>query len=307
MKIVITGSSGLIGKFLVEDLKQQNHTIIPLVHDSNKRSDKKDFIWNIFSKKMDIKAFENVDCVIHLAGSSISKRWSKSHKDSIYHSRIDGTNLLFEMFKKHQILPKHFISASAIGYYPDPQLEKANENTPKGNGFLANVCADWESSVLQFESLGIQTSIVRTGLVLANVGGIYPCMGKTRKLGIAPTTGNPNNYWSWIHVQDMVKIYTELVNGQLIPGIYNAVSPHIVTQGEIMKSMLHQTKLANQSLFPFQLTPNIPPFLLKLLLGEQSILTLTNQNIVPQNLLNQSFQFNFPTIDSAMKNLVHGK
>lgn len=307
MKIVITGSSGLIGKYLVEVLKQQNHTIIPLVHESNNRSDKKDFVWNIFSKKMDIKAFENVDCVIHLAGSSIAKRWTKSHKDSIYHSRIDGTNLLFETFKKHQIFPKHFISASAIGFYEDPAIQPTNENQKPGDGFLAHVCSDWEKAALQMQTLGISTSIVRTGLVLANEGGVFPVLSKTRRLGVVPTTGSPNNYWSWIHIHDMVNIYVALVNGLLKPGTYNAVSPNVVTQGKIADTILQVTKSEKQNLTPLNFSPNIPPFLLKLILGEQSILTLTNQNIFPENLLNQSFQFQYPTIELAVQNLIHGK
>ncbi len=307
MKIVITGSSGLIGKCLVEILKQQNHTIIPLVHESNKRSDKKDFIWNIFSKKVDIKAFENVDIVIHLAGSNIAKRWTNAHKSSIYNSRIEGTNLLFQTLKENQIFPKHFICASAIGIYPDPITIKTTENQSSGNGFLASVCQDWERAAHQFESLSVQTSIVRTGLVLANEGGVFPILSKTRKLGIAPTTGSPQNYWSWIHISDMVRIYADLVNGTIQPGIYNAVSPNVSLQGDIVKTLLKQTHLAGQSLLPLNFTPNVPPFLLKLILGEQSILTLTNQNIYPENLLKQGFEFQFPEIEFAIKNLIHAQ
>ncbi len=307
MKIVITGSSGLIGKNLVEVLKQQNHTIVPLVHESNKRNDKKDFIWNIFSKKVDIKAFENVDCVIHLAGSNIAKRWTKAHKASIYQSRIDGTNLLFQTLKANQIFPKHFISASAIGIYPDPILNQTNENHAHGHGFLAEVCEDWEKSALQFETIGVKTSLVRTGLVFSNEGGVFPILAKTRKFGIAPTTGSPKNYWSWIHIADMVKVYSDLVNGNIQAGIYNAVSPNVCQQGNIAKTLLEETVSAGQAWLPLKFMPNIPPFLLKTILGEQSILTLTNQNIYPENLLKQGFQFQFPEIGMAIKDLIYAK
>jgi len=307
MKIVITGSSGLIGKFLVEELKQQNHTIIPLVHESNNQSDKKDFIWNIFSKKVDIKAFENVDCVIHLAGSNIGKPWTKAHKESIYHTRIEGTNLLYETFKKHNILPKHFISASAIGYYKDPVFEKTDESGSVGDFFLSEVCSNWEKSALQMESLGIKTSIVRTGLVLSSDGGVLPIMNKFRKLGIVPTTGSPNNIWSWIHINDLANIYKSLVNDNLPNGTYNGVSPNPCTQGKIAKTILLETKLQNQSILPIQFTPNVPAFILKAILGEQSILALTNQNIYPEHLLKESFTFNYPNIELAIENLIHGK
>lgn len=306
MKIVITGSSGLIGNVLVKELQAQHHTIIPLVHESNKQTHKKDFVWNIFSKKLDIKAFENVDCVIHLAGSNIAKPWTKAHKSSIYHSRIDGTNLLFEMFKENNIFPKHFISASAIGYYNDPVLEQTDESGAVGNGFLAKVCSDWEAATLQMESLGIQTSIVRTGLVLSNDGGVLPIMNQFRKFGIVPTTGSPNNIWSWIHIKDLVDIYIDLVQNKLPSGIYNGVSPNPCTQGKIAKNILLETKKQKQSILPINFTPNAPAFVLKTILGERSILTLTNQNIYPSKLLKESFAFEFPTIEMAIENLIHG-
>jgi uncharacterized protein (TIGR01777 family) len=307
MKIVITGSSGLIGNVLVKELQAQHHTIIPLIHESNKQTLKKDFTWNIFSKKLDIKAFENVDCVIHLAGRNIGKPWTKTHKSSIYNSRIDGTNLLFQMFKEHNILPKHFISASAIGYYHDPVLDQTDESGLLGNGFLAKVCSDWEKAALQMESLGIKTSIVRTGLVLSNNGGVLPIMNKFRKLGVVPTTGSPKNIWSWIHINDLVNIYIDLIHNKLPNGIYNGVSPNPCTQGKIAKTILLETRNQKQSILPINFTPNVPAFLLKTILGERSILTLTNQNIYPSKLLNESFAFGFPTIELAIENLIHGK
>jgi len=307
MKIVICGSSGLIGKVLINELKKRNHSNIPLIHESNNQSGKKDFTWNIFSKKIDIQAFSDADCVINLAGSNIAQHWSKKNKDSIYHSRIDGNNLLFDTFQKLENKPKRFISASGVGYYNDPILKKTDESGSCGSGFLADVCIDWEKTALQMNTIGIETSIVRTGLVLANEGGVYPVIAKFKKLGLIPTTGSSNNMWSWIHIMDLVNMYIELIEGNLPQGIYNGVAPNCCTQGEIARRIIAEMKNANKFNFNLNFTPNVPAFVLKLIMGEQSILALTNQNIYPAAALKNGFYFQYENIEKAINQLIHEK
>lgn len=309
MKIVICGSSGLIGKALINELKQRNHAIVPLFHESNKQSGKKDFTWNIFSKKIDLQAFHEADCVVNLAGSNIAQSWSAKNKESIYQSRIEGNNLLFDAIQKLDIKPKRFISASGIGYYNDPCIEKTDENGSPGSGFLANVCIDWEKSALQMNTLGIETSIIRTGLVLANEGGVFPIVSKFKNFGLVPTTGNASNMWSWIHISDLVNMYVALIEGTLPKGVYNGVAPFCCTQREIAKRIIAETKNGNKFNFNINLnfTPNVPAFILKLAMGEQSILALTNQNIEPLNALKNGFNFQFPSIEEAMHHLIHEK
>ena len=307
MKIVICGSSGLVGKVLINELKKRNHTIISLIHESNNQSGKKDFTWNIFSKKIDIQAFSNADCVVNLAGSNIAQSWSKKNKESIYHSRIDGNNLLFETLQKLDIKPKRFISASGIGYYNDPLLEKTDETGSHGSGFLADVCIDWEKTALQISTLGVETSILRTGLVLANEGGVYPVIAKFKNFGLIPTTGNSKNMWSWIHIQDLVNIYIAIIEGTLPQGIYNGVAPNSCSQGEIAKRIITEMKNANKFALNLNFTPNVPAFVLKLIMGEQSILALTNQNIYPAKALNNGFDFQYENIQKAIHQLIHEK
>lgn len=307
MKIVICGSSGLIGKALINELKKRNHSIVPLVHESNNQSGKKDFTWNIFSKKIDIQAFSDADCVVNLAGSNIAQSWTKNNKESIYHSRIDGNNLLFETLQKLTSKPKRFVCASGIGYYNDPLPEKTDETGSHGSGFLADVCIDWERTALQMSTLGIETSIVRTGLVLANEGGVYPVIAKFKNFGLIPTTGSAKNMWSWIHILDLVNMYIALIEGTLPQGIYNGVSPTCCSQGQIAKRIITEMKNANKFAFNMNFTPNVPAFVLKLIMGEQSILALTNQNIYPAKALNNGFDFQYENIQKAIHQLIHEK
>lgn len=307
MKIVICGSSGLIGSALVKALKERNHTIIPLINESNKRSGKKDFVWNVFSKKIDIQAFSEVDCVINLAGTSISKPWSKKYKQSIYDTRIEGAKLLFDTFKQNNLKPKRYISASGTGIYPDPTLTQTDESPLFGDNFLSEVCLDWEKHALKMKELKIETSIVRTGLVLSNEGGLFPIFSKFRKLGFIPTTGSSKNKWSWIHIDDIVNIYIQLVEGILPEGIYNGVAPNSNTQEEIARTVFEETRKNREHIIPFLISPNAPAFVLKLILGERSILTLTNQDIIPKKLIENNFTFSYPTISSAIHQLIHVK
>ena len=242
---------------------------------------------------------------MNLAGSNIAQSWSKKNKESIYHSRIDGNNLLFETLQKLDIKPKRFISASGIGYYNDPLLEKTDETGSHGSGFLADVCIDWEKTALQISTLGVETSIVRTGLVLANEGGVYPVIAKFKNFGLIPTTGNSKNMWSWIHIQDLVNIYIAIIEGTLPQGIYNGVAPNSCSQGEIAKRIITEMKNANKFALNLNFTPNVPAFVLKLIMGEQSILALTNQNIYPAKALNNGFDFKYETIQKAIHQLIH--
>jgi len=307
MKIVICGSSGLIGKVLINELKKRNHSIFPLIHESNKQSDKKDFTWNIFSKKIDIQAFSDADYVVNLAGSNIAQSWSVKNKALIYHSRIDGNNLLFDTFQKLEKKPKRFICASGIGYYKDPIFDRTDETGQPGSGFLADVCIDWEKSALQMNTLGIETSIVRTGLVLANGGGVYPVISKFKNFGLIPTTGSSKNMWSWIHILDLVNMYIALIEVNLPQGIYNGVAPNSCTQGEIAKRIISEMKNANKFIVNLNFTPNVPDFALKRIMGEQSILALTNQNLYPAKSLNNGFSFIYDDIEKAIHQLIHEK
>lgn len=295
MNILITGSSGTVGKHLKSLLNQNNHTVFQLVHDDNNHNVKKDLTWSIKNHYLPENLFDNIDCIIHLAGSSIAKPWTKAHKKSIYDSRILGTRLLVEGLKKNPGRVKHLISTSAIGFYPDPGVG-FTEDSPSGDGFLQKVCQDWEYEAQQAAPLGIQVSVVRVGLVLEPTAGIFPVTAMTHKLGIVPLTGSGSNDWSWIHYRDLINIYKQLAENHLPSGTYNAVSPGACSQKEFAKALL------NGKLIKF--TPTVPAFVLKLILGERSILPLTSQQVSSKKLVKNGFIFEYPEVQSAILNLV---
>lgn len=298
MIITITGSSGLIGSRLQQRLLQRGHSLrILSFRRVNNQSDKKDFIWNPENKKIDIEAIQGADAVIHLAGSSIAQRWTSKAKTRIHQSRSFGSQLLADSLKKIHSQAR-VVSASGIGYYADPAQEIVNESHSPGQGFLAQVCQDWEAPFMPSLKSGHPICILRTGLVLSNRGGILPLVQSTAPWGLTPITGSPLNVWSWIHIEDLVSLYIAAVEGDLAPGIYNAVAPNPCTQGTFAQELLHL-----KSKTPWKWKPCIPAFALKALLGEQSCLALTNQTVSADRLLKATFTFEFPEIKQALHHL----
>lgn len=304
MNIIITGSSGLIGTTLKHRLSTLGHRVFALVHTDNKANAKKDLTWSIKNDYVCFPQGITIDVMIHLAGANIGKRWTSDHKKAVIESRDAGTQLLVRETIKQSIQPKLFISTSAIGLYPDPSTQTIDENGPVGSGFLSDVCQRWETALTPLKAANIAVGVVRVGLVLSTAGGVYPVAAKTRKLGIVPVTGSYSNQWSWIHIFDLVNIYIALAQEKLPIGIYNGVAPNPVSQNEFADALIRQTKKARQLRLPIAFKPLIPAFLLKMVLGEQSVLALTSQQIVSSKLPVNMFEFN--TIDEALEDLVHG-
>lgn len=298
MIITITGSSGLIGTRLRQRLLQRGHSLkILSFRRVNNPRDKKDFIWDPENQKIDHEALFETDAVIHLAGSSIAQRWTAKGKAQILKSRSEGSRLLVDTL--NTINPQaRIVSASGIGYYPDPSEEILEESHSPGQGFLAQVCQEWEAPFLSRLSIGQPTCILRTGLVLSNRGGVLPLVQSTAAAGLVPITGSPNNKWSWIHIEDLVSVYVAAVEGTLASGIYNAVAPNPTTQASIAEELIN---LKGKT--PWKWKPCIPAFLLKALMGEQSCLALTNQTLSSNRLQSAKFSFEFPEIKQALSHL----
>ena len=304
MNILITGSSGLIGSKLKTSLQESGHTVFCLLHNTNNSTPKKDLTWSIKNNYVRIDQLAEIDAVVHLAGSNIAKPWTKDHKKSIYESRVNGTELLINHLKSQPNRIKHFISTSAIGYYPNPTTSTCNESATAGKGFLSDVCVDWEKAAQPIQSDQTKLSIVRVGLVLAMEGGLLPVAGLTRKLGIVPNTGSKQNIWSWIHLTDLVEIFKQLATGELKSGTYNAVSPNPCEQGTFAKSLIQATKSKGQRILPISFTPSVPSALLRLILGERSVLPLTSQHVQNAGLEEQSFKYKYPEIEMALEDLI---
>jgi uncharacterized protein (TIGR01777 family) len=300
MNILITGATGLVGNKLVSSLKKDNHSIHYLSTSKSKLKNErnyKGFYWNPSTGEIDKKAFDDVTVIIHLAGASISKKWTKAYKKEILESRVEGANLIFETLKTIPNKVERFISASAVGIYPNNLNYIYHENnTQIDNSFLGEVTEHWEKSANQFKSLSILVSIVRIGVVFAKESGALVEMTKPIKYGLGAVLGSGNQYVSWIHVDDLVAIFKYVLDINL-KGVFNAVSPYPITNEELTKAI---AKTINKPLF----LPNVPKFMLNLILGEMHIILTSSQNVSCRKILDAGFQFQFASLNKSLQNLL---
>ncbi len=300
MKVLITGATGLIGQELVELLIQNNHTIHYLTTSPLKIHNETNyygFYWSPQEGKIDENCIEGVDVIVHLAGASISKRWTKSYKEELIESRVLSANLLYSLLKKNPNQVKHFISASGTAIYPDSSSTIYDESSTEiDDSFLGRVVVKWEESADQFYLLNLKVTKLRTGIVFSEKGGALLEMIKPIKMYIGSGFGSGKQMQSWIHLHDVANLYYFVIQNQ-IQGIINAVSPHPVSNQNLIKTI---ARYLNRPLF----LPNIPQFVMKLALGEMSILLFNNKKILPKRATEIGFKFQYSTIDEALKNII---
>lgn len=294
-KILITGASGLIGQKLVQFYHQLGVTVYVLTRNKNSKA-QGSFYWNPATQEIDTKCFDGVGIIIHLAGAGIAdKRWTHSYKQIILNSRVQSTKLLLNALKqtKHEV--KHLVSTSAIGYYSQNSPNLIDEDSEAGNSFLANVCREWEQQAMSFSELGIPVAIVRVGLVLSRSGGMLKSIEMPTKLGVAAPFGKGNQMQSWIHIDDLVRLYAHICQFQLT-GIYNGVAPEPVNNKEMLQQI---TKALHRPFF----MPGIPKWCMQLLVGEMADLLYANQAVSSKKIAQKGFQFQYPNLHAALLNL----
>lgn len=300
MKVLITGATGLIGSEIVNLLLQNGIKVNYLTTAKDKiehQPNYNGFYWNPQSGEIDENCFIGVFAIIHLAGASISKPWTAKYKQEIIESRVLSSNLLYSVLKNNPHQVKKFISASAIGIYPDSLSEVYTENfTRYNNSFLSNVAVKWEESVRQIERLNIDVTLLRTGIVLSLKGGALVELIKPIKFGLGAALGSGKQMQSWIHVHDLANMYLFAIQNEC-RGVYNAVAPEPVSNYELTEAI---AKSLNKPFF----LPNIPKFILKLALGEMHTLLFESQNVSANKVTKQGFSFEFKTITSALQNLI---
>lgn len=300
MTILITGATGLVGQELVSLLLQNGHTVHYLSTSNNKlvtNSNYKGFYWNPKTAEIDTDSLADVEVVVHLAGASVAKKWTKSYKDEIIDSRVLSTKLLFQTLQNTPNKVKQIVSASAIGIYPDSLTNIYHESDLDIDvSFLGNVVKLWENEVNQFEKLQLIVSKIRIGIVLAKNGGALQEMVKPIQYGVGAAFGSGEQYQSWIHIQDLVAVFYHVIENKL-PGIYNGVSPYPVTNTELTKSI---AKTLNKPFF----LPNIPKFVMQLILGEMHQILFSSQHVSCRKLLDENFQFKFASLDKALNDLL---
>ncbi len=305
-KIVLTGATGLIGTQLFNLLLSRDYQVTILTKHPNEtrvtHPGAAGYIdWDANNEHADIREIlEGAEAVIHLAGTPVAERWTSGYKQLIYDSRINGTRNLVNAMSKLKQKPEVFISASAVGFYgpqeQKPDVPELDESAPAGDDFLAKVCTDWEAEALKAEEFGIRTALIRTGIVLSTKGGALGKMVLPFKFFLGGPIGTGHQWVSWIHIEDETEIFFYPLTNKNIRGPINAVSPNPVTM-QAFADAVGQI-LFRPSIFP------VPKFVLQTMLGEAAEVVGEGQKVVPKELLKHGFEFKYPDLLSAVKDLL---
>ncbi|MCR6637646.1 MAG: TIGR01777 family oxidoreductase [Sporocytophaga sp.] len=297
-KVLITGGTGIIGSRLTEILKEKEYEVAHLSRSTGK-GDIKTFIWDVKTGAIDDNAIKFADYIVHLAGANVFEhKWTNEVKQEIIDSRVKSADLLIDTLKKLNHPLKAFISASAIGYYgADTGGERIVETSPKGKDFIAKVTEEWEAAVDNASRLGIRTVKLRTGIVFSKEGGALEQLVKTVNRSMGASVGSGKQLISWIHIDDLCNMYIKAIEDESMSGVYNAAGVHPDTNQEVMKEVA--------GLLGKHLLPNVPSFVLKMMLGsERAELVLGGNNISEEKILNAGFQFKYQELRPTLQELL---
>ncbi|MDD7884963.1 TIGR01777 family oxidoreductase [Flavivirga sp. 57AJ16] len=300
MRVLITGATGLIGQEIVKLCQKRDIAVNYLTTSHSKISKTKNyqgFYWNPKTQDIDPDCFKNIDAIIHLAGATVSKRWTPSYKKEILSSRKITTQLLINALKGETHTIKQVISASAIGIYSDSLTNYYEEGARDfGHSFLSEVVQVWEQEVDAFAKLNITVSKIRIGLVLAKKGGALQEMVKPISFGMGASFGSGKQWQSWIHINDLANMFLYILKFNL-GGVYNGVAPNAVTNNELIKTI---ASVMRKPLF----LPSVPKFFLKIVLGEMHTLLFESQRVSAKKIENKGFLFKYYYLRPALENLL---
>jgi len=297
MKILITGGTGFIGSALTRSLTDQGYEVTVL----SRNPDSVEKICGHGIKALDnlnqLKPEDTFQAIINLAGAPIfDARWSDARKQIIRDSRINLTMQLVASMARMAVKPELLISGSAIGYYGDQGDTVLTEQSATHKDFSEQLCTDWENEAKKAEQLGVRVCLIRTGLVLAEGGGLLKRMLLPFRLGLGGRLGDGQQWMSWIHRQDWIAIARLMITDSSMQGAYNATAPNPVTNSEFARTLAHC--LNRPALLP------VPAWLLKILLGEMSGLVLGSQRVMPERLLALGFKFQYTDLSSALNQVL---
>lgn len=301
--ILITGGTGLVGSALTRYLISKGHSIIVLTRNAGNKKPGNgiEFAeWDVKKQQIDIAAVQKADHIIHLAGASVfDKRWTASYKKEIEESRTQSSQLLVNTLKNHSHSVKTIVSSSAIGWYGADKIagHAFTETEPADNGFLGRICKLWEQSIEPVTALGIRLVTMRTGLVLSNDGGFLAPVQKGLRFGVATITGSGKQMVSWVHIDDLCRMFLHAIENENMQGPYNATAPSPVNMKELV---LKEARLLKGNFF---IPLHVPVFLLKIVLGERSIEALKSTTVSSGRIKSEGFSFLYPTIDAALQSL----
>ena len=297
MKIAIAGATGFVGSRLVPQLQAQGHQVIILTRSpqqaSNRFGQAQIVGYNPLKSGEWQQSISGCDAVINLAGEPIAeKRWTPAHKRSILDSRQLGTQKIVEAIALATIKPQVLINASAIGYYGTSETSKFDETSPAGMDFLAEVCTAWETAAQAVTANGTRVVILRLGIVLGENGGVLGKMLAPFSAFVGGPIGSGNQWFSWIHRDDVVKLIIAALNDTKMQGVYNATAPNPTTMTEFAQTL--GTVMNRPSWLP------VPNFALEAMLGEGAIVVLQGQQVVPTRTLAQGFNFQYSPLKPAL-------
>jgi uncharacterized protein (TIGR01777 family) len=296
MQIVISGSSGLIGSALVPLLTAAGHQVRRIVRGEPKAPG--DIRWDPASGSIDRTALAGCEAIVHLAGENIAaRRWSAEQKEKIRASRVESTRLLATTLAQLEPRPKVWVGASAIGFYGDRGDERLDEASAPGEGFLPEVCRQWEAAMQPAIDAGIRVVPARFGVVLSPAGGALKSMLTPFLLGAGGRIGNGQQYFSWIGLDDAAGALVHLLSTESLRGPVNVVSPSPVTNQEFTKTL--GRVLHRPTIFP------MPAFAARLVMGEMADgLLLASARVYPARLETSGYAFRFPQLEAALRHLL---
>lgn len=296
-RIVVTGSTGLVGTRLVAELARAGAQVVRAVR--RPVSDPHgELFWDPAAGRIDAAALEGADAVVHLAGENIAGgRWTEKFKQRIRDSRVEGTRLLSETIAGLNDKPRTFVCASAIGYYGDRGDEVLTEQSPPADDFLAEVCRDWEAACQPARDAGVRVANLRIGVILSPHGGALKKMLTPFKLGVGGQLGNGQQYMSWVALDDVVEAIGFILATPTVEGPANLTAPNPETNRAFTKTL--GRVLSRPTLFP------MPAFAARLLFGEAAdALLLSSTRALPQALAAAGYQFRYPELEPALRHLL---
>ena len=305
--VLITGGSGLIGRSLANALVKGGYNVIILSRNPGSKQPLKNtsyVLWDIKKQQIDVSAVQQADHIIHLAGAGVvDKKWTEAYKNEIRESRTESSRLIMDTLKNNDNKVKAVISASAIGWYGEDEdpVKPFTETDGAVDNFLGQTCKLWEESIEPVTALGMRLVKLRTGIVLSNNGGALAEFKKPIRFGAAAILGNGKQMVSWIHIDDLCRMYIAAIENEKMNGSYNAVAPIPVTNKTLTYSL---AKAMNGK---FYLPVHVPAFVLKIMLGQRSIEVLKSATVSCKKIGDTGFVFEFNNIDAALNNLVQTK
>ncbi len=300
--VAVSGSTGLIGKTLSQALREQGHTAVPIVRKPPAKAERAIY-WDQDANSLDATAIQGIDAVIHLAGESIVGRWTPAKRKRILESRVNSTALIARTIAALPDKPRVMVSASAVGIFGDRGDTPLDDTAPSGKageGFLQQVCEQWEAAADPARAAGIRVVHPRIGMVLARDGGALPTMLTPFRFGLGGTLGDGSQWIGWLHLDDLVQILITCLHNTHLAGPVNAVAPNPVTNRELTKTL--GRALHRPTILP------VPRFGARLAFGNLADeLLLASQRVVPRKLEAAGFTWQHPKLESALRDLLQTK